>query len=197
MVMALTSLLPAARAFYAPAEQRWVQRDPLGDYGATPWTPKLHYLYPGPWEKNHRVNLYGFIDNRPVGGVDPYGLDVIDAAVLFGRTAACGQGIKEYVWENYGKKSGPNDPSARVAHCIAHCLIAGACPGGPATSWVGGLAKEIEDWFKKRFGGRGDGYDSGDMAANSLGRQFAKCPGKTCEEQCQGALNDGSLYPRN
>ena len=33
LVIALSGLLPAARAFYAPAEQRWLNRDPLKEPG--------------------------------------------------------------------------------------------------------------------------------------------------------------------
>jgi RHS repeat-associated protein len=40
--------------FYDPNLQRWVNQDPLGEAGG--------------------MNLYGFVGNSPMGGVDPYGL---------------------------------------------------------------------------------------------------------------------------
>jgi len=41
--------------FYAPAIERWLTRDPLGEAGG--------------------INLYGFVGNDPVNAVDPWGLD--------------------------------------------------------------------------------------------------------------------------
>jgi len=101
----------------------------------------------------------------------------------------CGNRIKDEVWNDYGigkPKWDPTDGSAREAHCIAHCRITRECPGGGATSWIGGFGKEVLDQFKKWTGGGGDGYDPGDMAANAKGRQCAKNKGKSCEEQCKG-----------
>ena len=40
--------------FYDPNLQRWLNRDPLEEYGG--------------------INLYGYVDNRPEGEIDPYGL---------------------------------------------------------------------------------------------------------------------------
>lgn len=46
----------AARASYDPLEGRWLQRDPIGENGG--------------------INLYGYVYNNPVIGIDPLGLDV-------------------------------------------------------------------------------------------------------------------------
>ncbi len=53
MVIALTGLLPTARAFYAPAEQRWLNRDPIQEQGG--------------------MNLYQFAGNEPIQLVDAFG----------------------------------------------------------------------------------------------------------------------------
>ena len=56
------------------------------------------------------------------------------------------------------------------------------------TSWAGGIAKEIEDSWRKHFGdGGGDGFDFGDLDANREGRNRGRhCKGKSCEEACKG-----------
>lgn len=56
MVIALSGLLPNARAFYAPAQQRWLNRDPIGESGG--------------------INLYASVANDPVNRFDPFGEDV-------------------------------------------------------------------------------------------------------------------------
>jgi hypothetical protein len=101
----------------------------------------------------------------------------------------CGNRIKGEVWDTYGlgkPKWDPTDGSAREAHCIAHCRITRECPGSEVTSYLGGLGKEILDQFKIWFGGGGDGFDPGDLAANAKGRSCGRTPNKPCEELCKG-----------
>jgi len=166
----------------ASGRAKWPNRDPIEERGG--------------------MNLYGFVRNNPVSNTDPFGLE----SFLFppqyaqdpefrqgfndgmGLGIPCGNRIKEQVWAEYGigkPKHDPTDGSAREAHCIAHCRITRECPGGGALSFVGGLGKEVLDQLKKWGGGGGDGYDSGDMAANAKGRQCAKKK-KSCEEECKG-----------
>jgi RHS repeat-associated protein len=68
MVVALTGLLPAARAFYAPATQRWLNRDPLGESGFE----TLRHRPPS--MIGDGSNYYLFVENSPVGGIDEFGL---------------------------------------------------------------------------------------------------------------------------
>jgi hypothetical protein len=58
----LVSLLlaDAAVAYYSPNLGRWIKRDPIEEEGG--------------------MNLYGFVENEPLGGVDPVGLWKIERA---------------------------------------------------------------------------------------------------------------------
>jgi len=51
---AKTGLYYYGERFYDPNLQRWLNRDPIGEYGG--------------------INLYGFVNNNPLRYVDPYGL---------------------------------------------------------------------------------------------------------------------------
>ncbi|MFO1511321.1 MAG: RHS repeat-associated core domain-containing protein [Verrucomicrobiota bacterium] len=62
MVIALAGLLPAARAFYAPTQQRWVNRDPINEKGG--------------------INLYSSVRNEPVGFVDPLGEELTNIPII-------------------------------------------------------------------------------------------------------------------
>jgi RHS repeat-associated protein len=69
MGIALTGLLPSARAFYAPAAQRWLNRDPLGEPGFEMVQGELaNVVGDGP-------NLYCFVGNSPLNEFDALGLE--------------------------------------------------------------------------------------------------------------------------
>jgi len=54
VVVSLLILVTEAGAYYDPGLQRWLSRDPVQEDGG--------------------VNLYGFVENRPIDNFDPYGL---------------------------------------------------------------------------------------------------------------------------
>ena len=179
IVTAVLLSMTSAKAFYDPNVGRWINRDPIGERGG--------------------INLYGFVRNNPLRFVDTDGRDIYGMPHPSGEEGIgifeCGNRIKDEVWAEYGigaPKHDPNDRSARVAHCVAHCRIKRECPGGGGESWLGGFGKEVIDQIKKWVGKGGDGYDSGDMNANALGRRCGKKQG-SCEEQCQDAYKNGEL----
>jgi RHS repeat-associated protein len=167
---------------YSPSLGNWISRDPIAEDGG--------------------MNLYAFAANAPIDRIDPDGresyIPITDprqgnpVAIpdLWQMTGIpCGRRIRDEVWGMHGigkPKWDPTDGSAREAHCIAHCRITRECPGEEVTSYLGGLSKEILDQIKRWRGGGGDGFDSGDMAANARGRQCGRTPGKACEELCKG-----------
>jgi hypothetical protein len=89
-----TWTLQAAFAFYDPTVGRWLSRDPVGEPGfqvlhaatATPQMIAPVSLPPSRWiqrdaitnlntnEKQGGVNRYGFVENNPIGKIDPLGL---------------------------------------------------------------------------------------------------------------------------
>jgi RHS repeat-associated protein len=68
--------------FYAPAIERWLNRDPIGEAGG--------------------INLYGFVLNDPVNWVDPEGRSVtaVFGAIIIGNTIL--EGI-DYLTDQYYK----------------------------------------------------------------------------------------------
>jgi len=70
-LFAVVCLAQTASAFYAPNLQRWVNRDPFGDYG-------FQELLPAAISRPQRFdngNLYSFINNYVVAAVDAWGLE--------------------------------------------------------------------------------------------------------------------------
>jgi len=74
MVMGLTGLPPAARAFYAPAEQRWLNRDPLQGMPSSLLASDALLVI----EKMDGPNLYAFVRNEPLSHFDEDGLTTAD-----------------------------------------------------------------------------------------------------------------------
>ncbi|NOS72519.1 MAG: hypothetical protein HOP33_21680 [Verrucomicrobia bacterium] len=75
----LAAVIPAY-AFYSPAQQRWLNRDPLGDLGFAAATrrnddskPRSIFLRQQP-ELSQDPNLFAYVRNSPVNDSDPYGL---------------------------------------------------------------------------------------------------------------------------
>jgi len=119
MAITLTGLLPTAHAFYAPATQRWLNRDPLGDEGAIVHAVERQALRMGQVSQPAQnfaatetevINLYRFAGNSPLGHVDPFGL-------LFGFRYGnwCG-------WSNAGQNGPPIDELDFACMVHDNCL---------------------------------------------------------------------------
>ena len=172
-IVGLFAVLPTVRAYYDPAAQRWLNRDPLGEGGGR--------------------NLYGFISNNPLSWIDTDGRSGWE--FRFPRNPEppielpddCAERIAQEV--NSHNPHGDRDPSRRWTHCVASCRISRECAGGRFTAWIAG------DWWRDPWWQtEAQGSDPGDRAANRIGRGACKKE-KSCEESCNDALNSGSLYP--
>ena len=94
MVIALTGLLPSASAFYAPAEQRWVNRDPIGELGFERIRRHTGTV------QHADLNRYQFIANDPIGNLDAFGLKLYKCVR---QAKTMGDNLHAYLWD--GKSS--------------------------------------------------------------------------------------------
>ena len=193
--------------FYDTANQRWLNRDPIVDEGRVVAVLRraARALM---LERYGNGNLYAFALNDAVMWFDGNGMipdgPLIPPPIGYDPrrwppgALACSSKVYEESWEKYGGKyrEENRDSSNRLGHCVASCRIARECRGGSVTSYLMGLGKETLDGLEKGVGRVSEGFDDDDMAANKIGLKFAGCPGDgSCEDQCKGALKNGSLYP--
>jgi hypothetical protein len=85
-------------------------------------------------------------------------------------------------------KNANDDPSCRVAHCVANCRITRECGRtGRAQAAAASYGKEVWDWGKKKtWDPNSEGYSEGDQNANRTGRCVAReQPEKSCEVLCK------------
>jgi RHS repeat-associated protein len=146
---------------YMPKVGRYLEADPIGFASGD-------------------VNLYGYVRNDPVNGVDPEGLESFKA---------CGQRVYE---REAGYLKGRND---KYQHCVVACRIMQECGAFAAAS--GSLYKEARDLRRKGLKSLGDSID--DLKADQAGM---RCPPReNCYIHCLyegygGAPPDGGCCPR-
>jgi len=119
MVMASTSLLPAARAFYAPATQRWLNRDPISEIG-------FEWLHRKEVTLGDAPNLFSYVQNDPVVRWDALGLcpgECFEASPEDKKSNVCSQyGDRKYLGVNmscFCRCAGNSDWSKYVRGCLA------------------------------------------------------------------------------
>jgi hypothetical protein len=111
MVITLSGLMPNARAFYAPAEQRWINRDPRGESGFEQLRHrKSNLLGGGP-------NLFLAIGNDPINARDALGL--ITVTYHCDTVADPGMGKARYYCQISGPFSSRTCLSPKVLACLA------------------------------------------------------------------------------
>ena len=79
MATFLLAGLQGANAWYSPSQQRWLNRDPLGEPGFDLLTGRVNFQSNQPFSLETEMdgdspNLYWFVDNRPTTEIDPLGL---------------------------------------------------------------------------------------------------------------------------
>jgi RHS repeat-associated protein len=205
-----TDLLYYGYRYYNSSTGRWLARDPMGEGGAKnlyavggndyvdgvdrigldilkwPVLPPIEIPWPvspDPWPSP---------SPRPK---PPIFVPVLPTIRLPEDPISCGLRIKNEVWYKYGWDSSgnplpdhkTNDLHFHYGHCVAHCRIQRECIGGRCTSWIGGIAKEIEDEIEKLWSGKGDGFDMGDLDANREGRKRGRhMKNLSCDDACKG-----------
>ena len=185
VLLSYFSGLNTANAFYDPGTQRWLNRDPLGDFAfyarikrGSSWLEKrqMRITSTGPqyiFEKNGVVN---WIDHNGMLAIMPAtpGLDLASCvgsmSDVWGRAVPGANGW----WGD------PPDQDDRFEHCRSSCELARGC--GRGVSAALGYLKEGIDWLKNGFsnpGGRGD------LQAGAHGRDGVNCPQKSCDDYCR------------
>jgi RHS repeat-associated protein len=178
--------------FYDPTSQRWLNRDPLGDYAF------FRRVAQGKtWAEKQRLrseaigNLYGFVRNKPMNVVDLDGMIGWQFTDPFGRPLPqpnystdmpCAREILDTYRMFLGNSGFDSYPTAndddRLQHCITSCKLARAC--GTAVAWALGSLKESRDLL---FGGSAE-ETAGDMGANEAGLGGVHCKQQSCEDYC-------------
>lgn len=194
VVLFALTLAQVASAYYCPSTGRWLSRDPIGEPGfqvlqATVQAPiaatssrwiardtvgqiKLKPI--GNYPKRNSatdINTYGFVDNNPVGKVDPDGRSpIIVGGAVIGAVAACAYPQYKLAFSRYP------DSGDKFKHCWVSCRISKTC--GAGISQLAGIGKEARDRAVATYcdlypdseicqGGHGDFWDSiGDLKAN-------------------------------
>ena len=191
-LLALFSAPHLASAYYDPGVQRWINRDPLGDYAFF-----RGYSRGKSWESKQRIRAeglqytYGFVHNSPFQFMDINGLEGGTTYLPDGGMkppidnvpgSACVQELQNAVDLILGNSGIGGYPVANaddsLQHCITSCRISRAC--GRLTAWALGQLKEANDLI---HGGSATETDK-DLEANEFGRQGVKCKDKSCEDYC-------------
>jgi RHS repeat-associated protein len=134
-----TGLIYYGYRYYSPTFQRWLNRDPLGEEGG--------------------LNLYGFVENDPVNGFDPLGLD---------------PSMNQLFWTSV-YDNGRSDAGRFLKR------------GGKGAAQMGiGMAKQIYGTMLNPLGSAYDGYQSlANMyqSTANLGAYLGKLSAEPCERQ--------------
>lgn len=191
-----------ASAWYSPSLGRWLTRDPIGEpgfqviqnAGASPAGGRWIHRDPIGERSADGPNRYTFVRNSPANRFDVDGGESWGPP-FFPPPQPPTEGVMDCasrIADEVGRQSpfGTRDPSSRWNHCVASCRISRECPGGRFSAWIAG------DWYQDPWWqSPSQGSDPGDRAANQVGRSASCNKKKSCEESCNDAFNNGSLYP--
>jgi RHS repeat-associated protein len=157
--------------YYHPQTGRLINKDPIEEEGG--------------------INLYAFVGTDGVNRWDKLGKAPMGWGVLpppgalpsITPGSPCADALEES-WKLFlDLKNGKLGGNDKLAHCLAHCAISQGCP--PGSSGAIGYGKEMADWFKKKGGKGGAGFDPADIIANQAGNECSKtnCCTKCCKKK--------------
>lgn len=173
------------QAGYAFTGREWDPQTGLYYYRARHYDPAVgRFISEDPIRFGGGPNFYAYADNDPIDKLDPLGL----SGWRWEWRTCVGQVAREVGAGYCGNgKNANDDPSCRVAHCMANCKITRECVAGRMQAAGMSYVKESWDWVKKKtWDPNSEGYSHGDQCANKYGRdQAQKQPDKTCEELCK------------
>ena len=114
----------SAFAHYEPSIGRWINRDPIGEWGG--------------------LNLFAYVGNNPIGEIDPYGLSQADAC----RILKTGQDTTKRLTDQGNRVDGPLNNLLSVA--TLGCKYYG-CVKQADTAFQDLLAEEKKQRFDDRW----------------------------------------------
>lgn len=171
ITVGLLSLTEMASAFYDANLGRWLNRDPLGEKGGH--------------------NLYTFVNNRPVNGLDAYGLfgfghgiggPMIDFCKSV-KDHACNRAVGANALLQLGMHqiNGNDDRGGGNAfrHCLAACQSSKTC----------GEESAMDFWNGREDPSTPMGQQ--DLANNAVG--FGNASKSSCWDACMNSWNNGEL----
>lgn len=130
------------------------------------------------------TNFYAHVGSDPVNKIDLLG----HRAWGFAWRTCVGEIQHQTKLNHCGNgKNSNDDPSCRVAHCVASCEITRRCVGGRVQARAIGSLKEIWDEVKQwTYDPTSEGYSDGDQRANQCGREFGRrFRERTCVTLCK------------
>jgi hypothetical protein len=174
----------------APGRSNWPNRDPINE---------LVIRSQNPFNLDEEKNLYSFVNNDPVGRVDPVGLH------MFLQSSSCNAVASKELEKTYKEmKEKDVRGTDQFFHCLAACRATRAaapyCCGGrkAAEDMVRSLlnTKELRDYLLNVIGLYGDKRLSHDEMMEDIARDKAaneqgiKAPKeKSCEQSCISLLD--------
>ncbi|MBU0716810.1 MAG: RHS repeat-associated core domain-containing protein, partial [Planctomycetes bacterium] len=181
-----TGLLYAKNRYFSSRLGRWLNRDPIGEEGGN--------------------NLYMFVNNSPLGLIDPNGRHPITAIMNCFPCLARAQQLAMKDAQRYRDEgTNPGDNGYKAWHCVTACHAYRQCmdkwhpslrPVLAGVITIGGVAYELATLVGS---GRGDSFDGqsclswlldtpGDLVANELGLFIGAFSRKSCYDGCKSAF---------
>jgi RHS repeat-associated protein len=156
---------------------RYVQSDPIG-------------LIAG-------VSTYGYVEQNPLAGVDPYGLET--GVFSLGQKPGQSGQIYQILQTTYAEMKDKDVPGTdQFFHCLATCRATKATGQSSVVRQFMNSKEFLSDYPRGRAGFYGDrrrrSHDEMaqdvrvDQAANEQGMECP--PGKTCEQNCRSLLDN-------
>lgn len=170
------SVLQTASAFYDPAPQRWINRDPINELGFNILNGKRRVF-----NMDEEKKLYGFVRNNSVSLADKDGrglfillLGCPCKAVKYWRS----DGSPIFIWDilKIAREAEPKG-NGDIRHCVAACLLNRHFP---LQAELG--AKELWDLFNEDSRNEDS---AADMAAEKAGEGLACSADKSCVSACR------------
>ncbi|HEV7684565.1 MAG TPA: RHS repeat-associated core domain-containing protein [Pyrinomonadaceae bacterium] len=150
--------------WYDPDSGRFTSEDPIGLSGG--------------------INLYTYVENKPLKFVDPQGTSPVGLAIVAG--VIVGEFGIHYYLSNRAYGLFPDDELGRKKHCYVNCMSVRIHLGGRTMATIFSVAQEstlVQGTFDGHF--RREARDTaGDLAADGFGQFASYAIWRSCKDLC-------------